>query len=339
MKKILVIQTAFIGDAVLTLPMIQKLKAKFSDSIIDVISIPSTAEIFSASSSVNKVIILDKRRKHKSAIAFIKFINQLKKEKYSWIYSPHRSMRSSLIVKFLKVEQSFGFDSSSLKSVYKNLVKYRIDQHEVERNLNLIGFDTTGDNWKIKPELVVPEKSKQKVNEFISGIDSDKLIAVSPGSVWNTKKYPKEYFAEIINNLIKDNFSIVLIGSKNDELLCNFFVETSGRKAISTAGMFSIIESIELLKYCKLLISNDSAPAHFGVCADIPVLTLYCSTIAEFGFYPYNRKSSFLSFDSLFCKPCGIHGYIECPIQTFECGYGLKPEIVLNKIEEMLNES
>src|SRR5690606_37179169 len=201
------------------------------------------------------------------------------------------------------------------KSVYKNLVKYRIDQHEVERNLNLIGFDTTGDNWKIKPELVVPEKSKQKVNEIISGIDSDKLIAVSPGSVWNTKKYPKEYFAEIINNLIKDNFRIVLIGSKNDELLCNFFVETSRRKAISTAGMFSIIESIELLKYCKLLISNDSAPAHFGVCADIPVLTLYCSTIAEFGFYPYNRKSSFLSFDYLFCNPCGIHGYIECPIQ------------------------
>jgi heptosyltransferase-2 len=74
-----------------------------------------------------------------------------------------------------------------------------------------------------------------------------------------------------------------------------------------------------------------------GMCADIPVLTLYCSTSYEFGFYPYNRKSSYLSYDDLFCKPCGIHGYDKCPVRTFDCGYLLKPGIVISKIENMLN--
>ena len=75
-----------------------------------------------------------------------------------------------------------------------------------------------------------------------------------------------------------------------------------------------------------------------GMCADIPVLTLYCSTSYNFGFYPYNEKSSYLSYDDLFCKPCGIHGYNECPVGTFDCGFLLKPGIVISKIEKMLND-
>jgi heptosyltransferase-2 len=75
-----------------------------------------------------------------------------------------------------------------------------------------------------------------------------------------------------------------------------------------------------------------------GMCSDIPVLTLYCSTTSDFGFYPYNAKSSYLSYDDLFCKPCGIHGYDKCPVNTFDCGYLLKPEIVISKIEKMLND-
>jgi heptosyltransferase-2 len=74
------------------------------------------------------------------------------------------------------------------------------------------------------------------------------------------------------------------------------------------------------------------------MCADIPVLMLYCSTVPDFGFYPYNKKSYFLSFDELFCKPCGIHGYIKCPLNTFDCGYKLKPEIVISKMKEMIND-
>ncbi len=74
MEKILIIQTAFIGDAILTLPMIQKLKEKFPQSEIQVIAIPSTLEIFSASPFINEVIIIDKRGKHKSVFSLFNFV-------------------------------------------------------------------------------------------------------------------------------------------------------------------------------------------------------------------------------------------------------------------------
>lgn len=107
------------------------------------------------------------------------------------------------------------------------------------------------------------------------------------------------------------------------------------KNVYSAVGKLSIIESLELLKNCELLLSNDSAPTHLGVAADIPVLTIYCSTIPEFGFYPYHNKGEYIS-NHLTCKPCGIHGHNKCPIKTFECGISLNPKVVIKKMDEML---
>jgi heptosyltransferase-2 len=72
------------------------------------------------------------------------------------------------------------------------------------------------------------------------------------------------------------------------------------------------------------------------MCADIPVLTIYCSTIPQFGFYPYNKKSDYISFDDLICKPCGIHGFSKCPLDTFDCAKLLVPNLVIEKAEKLL---
>ena len=156
--------------------------------------------------------------------------------------------------------------------------------------------------------------------------------------MWNTKKYPKEYYKEVLKYLETKFDLIFIIGGKEDKNICDEIADFSPR-SMSVAGEFSIIESIEFLKRMKLLLTNDSAPTHFGMCADIPVLTVYCSTTPEFGFYPYNNKSSFISFDGLSCKPCGIHGFDSCPLKHFDCGVRLTPDLVIKKIKEMMNET
>ena len=337
MEKILIIQTAFIGDAILTLPMIQKLKEKFPESLIDIIAIPSTEQIFAASPFVNEVVVLEKRTRHKSISSLLKFASELKLKNYNRLYSPHRSLRSAIIVMQLGIKETFGFDNSSLKHVYKHLIKYDYNKHEVQRNLDLIDINYEND-WNILPELKINGKQKKNVDDFFVNYSAEsKFFAVAIGSAWNTKRYPIEYFEKIINYLEKKNFIILLIGGEGDKNLCDKMSENFGENVISAAGKFSLLESIEILKRADILLSNDSAPTHLGMCADIPVLTLYCSTVQNFGFYPYNPKSEYLSYDNLSCKPCGIHGFDECPLHTFDCGYKLKPELVISKIEEMIN--
>jgi heptosyltransferase II len=338
-ERILYIQTAFPGDAILTLPSLKKLKDFFPESNIDVLCIPTTKEIFSASPYVDNAIVIDKKGKEKSLLSTYKFIKQLKQNNYSRIYSSHRSLRTSLIVLLLEVKETFGFDNSALMHVYKNLIHYQSEKHEVQRNFDLIGFEYDDQSWRITPEIISGEQSAQKVKLFIKENNlSNGFIAIAPGSVWNTKKYPSDYFEIIIKYLVDRKNKVVLIGGENDKSITEDIASKFSENVVNSTGSFSIVESIELLKGAKLLISNDSAPTHMGMCADIKVLTIYCSTVPEFGFYPYNNKSSFISFDDLNCKPCGIHGFDKCPVKTFDCAKKLLPDQIISRVEEMLND-
>lgn len=338
MEKFLVIQTAFIGDAILTLPMLQKLKELNPESRIDVIAIPQTSIIFSHSPAVSNVIIFDKHGKHKTIFQTYKFAKFLKQHKYVRIYSPHRSARTSLLVMMSGVRETYGFDNNSLNFVYKYLAEYKKGKHEVERNLHLIQYPTAMENWKILPRVNIKEETENKIDNILQEFgDNKNFAAIAPGSVWNTKIYPIEYTEKIIS-FIKARFDMVfLIGGEQDKKICeDLAIKVSGNVK-SIAGKLNLIESISFLKRMELLLSNDSAPSHLGLCADIPVLMIYCSTVPDFGFYPYNKKSYFLSFNDLSCKPCGIHGFKKCPVGNFACGYSLKPETVITKIEEMIN--
>lgn len=335
--KILIIQTAFPGDAILTLPMIQQLKKRNGNVLIDVICIPSTKIIFEASPYINTVIELDKKGKHKSLFALYKFSRQLRKNNYDAVYSPHRSLRSALITLELNVRETYGFDNSALKFAYRHIAKYNLSDHEVKRNLSLIGENYSAGAWNILPEISVPGEIKSKIDHFIKNeIKTEKIVAVAPGSVWQTKVYPADHYKEVINFLTEDGYTVILIGGEADKDLCEQVKSTFDENVLNLSGNFSFIETVELLNHVKLLISNDSAPTHLGMCADIPVLTIYCSTVPGFGFYPYNERSEFISFNDLNCKPCGIHGYRQCPIETFDCGYKLNPVTVIEKVKQLL---
>ncbi len=339
MEKFLIIQTAFIGDAVLTLPMIQKLKELNPESLIDVIAIPSTTEIFGLSPAVNHVHVFDKRGKHKNLFRLYKFAEFIKQNKYTRIYAPHRSLRTSILVMLSGVRETYGFNVNSLPHIYKYLAEYEKASHEVERNLSLIRYPVEEDNWKILPKVKIPPAAERKVDDYLGEFGTKEgFTAVAPGSVWNTKIYPPEYMEQIIRYLSKEYGQVFIIGGESDKEICSGFADSIQGNVKSTAGDFNFAESIALLRRAKILISNDSAPAHLGMCADIPVLMLYCSTVPDFGFYPYNKKSYFLSFNDLFCKPCGIHGFDECPLGSFACGYNLKPETVIQRIKEMMND-
>ncbi len=336
-EKILFIQTAFIGDAILSLPAIQKLHKIFPGCEVSVLCIPSTEEIFSASGFVKEAIVFDKRGKHKSLLSTYLFAKELNKRKFTRLYSSHRSFRTSLLILATGIKEAFGFDNSDLKHAYKNLVKYEPGKHEVQRNFDLIGFNYDEDSWRITPQLISSDQMKNKVTEYSEANRLQQgFIAISPGSVWFTKRYPQKYFEKIIEHFLSKENKIVLIGGKSDAELC-LSLESKFDGVINACDKFNLIESVELLKFAKLLISNDSAPTHMGMCADIKVLTIYCSTVPQFGFYPYNSKSRYISFDELKCKPCGIHGHQSCPIKSFDCAEKLNPEKIIDIAEEMLS--
>lgn len=332
--RILIIQTAFIGDLILTLPLIQTLKKNIPDSTIDLLCIPYTKEVVKNNPYISNVIVFDKHKK-KSIKDIIYLANNLKKEKYEYAFLPHRSIRSGLIAMLSKIENRIGFKKTLFDFLYTKSVEYQSDIHEIDRNLSLIKFLKFKEIYRI-PELFPDDSDKFFVNDFLDNNNIvEKFVCIAPGSKWFTKRWPIDYFIELIKMFNNENIKVILIGGKEDSDICNS-ITIEINNIINTSGIFSLLQTAELIKRSSLLISNDSAPIHIATSMNTPVIDIYGPTTPEIGFYPLSEKSISIEIKDLNCRPCKIHGGNKCPVRTFDCMKNILPENIFRAAMEML---
>lgn len=334
--RLLVIQTAFLGDCLLTIPFLLRLRELNPDAEISIVTSSKTRQVFSALKCIDRVYILDKRGEHKTLLSTIGFAEEISAEPFTKLFALHRSFRTTLFSYFIKAGSKTGFDNASFSFLYKNTIPYKPYLHEVDRNLAFL--DEQGFELKLNCEELFSFTAEQKTNveETLSGIgtSNDQIIAIAPGSVWETKRYPAEYFAEIGSGLVERGFSVALLGGPEESPLAEEILKKAGnRKIFNLCASFNILESILFLSRVRMLLCNDSAPVHMGYLAGTRVLEIYCSTVPEFGFSPYGKNSGYIS-ESLPCKPCGIHGHKVCPLGTFDCAHMVTPRMVLSRIEK-----
>jgi heptosyltransferase II len=322
-KNILIIQTAFAGDVILTLPVLEEIKFKYPDSKISFLCIPEVANLLENNPFLDEVIIYDKKNSQKGIFAFKKFIKKIKNKNFDLIVSPHRSLRSTLISYFSKVSRTISFDVSALSSLYKERVIYKNNVHEIIRNLSLLAPIGILKNEIITPKLFPSEKDKGVVDKLLKDFkfdDDEKFITIAPGSVWLTKAYPDTKYAKVINILNDFAVKIVMIGGEDDFGLCaKIKVLCKNLNIYNAAGKLTYLQSVELIRRSKVLLTNDSAPLHLANAVGTKVIAIFGATVPEFGFYPYGKNDVIFQTSGLKCRPCSIHGGNRCPIKTFDC--------------------
>lgn len=335
MKRGLVIQTAFLGDVILALPMVQALKKTFPESQIDFLAIPETAGIVKTHPDISQVIVYDKHGKHSSIAAFLELRAGLKRRKYDVVLCPHRSMRSALLASGTGAGVRVGFDRSALRRSFTHLMPWKFGMHEVERNLSLLeplGIEVSRE----EPRLFPAGEDREAAEKFLSlnGVGSP-YAAVAPGTVWNTKRYPVESMREVVRGLLGNFDKVVLIGGKKDIDIVGDFANVDPN-VVSAVGELSFMSSAEIIRRASLLVANDSAPIHVASAFDVPTVAIFGPTVRDFGFFPYHRNSKVLEIEGLGCRPCSIHGGDYCPIATFECMRRITPEEVVKTCFELV---
>lgn len=354
-KKIVLIQTAFLGDVILTLPLVQAAKKVFPESQIDFVSVPRAAPVLRGHPAVTRVIEFDKRGTDKGIAGLWRLSKKLQQERYDVALVPHRSLRSALLVTLSKIPVRVGFDTSNGRWFLTDTVPYRKDIHEIDRNISLLGALNVHREGREFPGVYPSDADRMVVDELLQEISGGKpsLIAIAPGTVWNTKRWLKERFAELAQRFIDDGMSVVLIGGSEDRELCDEIMaiastfrtnsQSSGRASapggtiINTAGRLSFLQSAELLGRCRLLVSNDSAPMHLAVAMRTPVVAIFGATVPEFGFAPYGEHDVVVETKGLECRPCSIHGGEKCPIKTFVCMESITSELVYRQSWSILS--
>ncbi|MBU2572532.1 MAG: hypothetical protein KKH28_00430 [Elusimicrobia bacterium] len=334
-KRICLLQTAFLGDSVLTLPLLEKIKKAAPDSDITVVARPDTAAIFASCGLAAEIMTDNKREAGSFWAGFRRLAGELKKRKFDIAIVPHRSLRSALLVRFAGIPVRIGFDSSAGSFLFTHKIPFSWLIHDLERNLTLLLPLAPGLSQTRFPPL---RESSAGLTE--SGAGAGIFIGANPGSVWPTKRWPSPYWARLIKKLSAAyGTRVLLVGGKN-EAAWNAEIEAAAgpETCLNLTGKTGIDELMAAIKRLKVFITNDSGPMHIAVAFGVPVAAVFGPTTKELGFFPYGERNTVLEAD-LACRPCALHGSVSCPRGHFLCMRLITPDKVFDAAKEILGRS
>lgn len=313
MNRILIIQTAFLGDVILATPVVSELKRIYPDSTIDVLVKKGNESLLTDNPKIEVVYSFDKAQGKYSAMRTL--IRQFQKNKYDLVINLHRFASSGIIAGFSKGKKKYGFKKNPFSFMYTKKFEHTIGDgtHEVERNLSLI--KEFGAKKLVRPELFPASSDFKSVDPY----QIEPYICIAPASVWYTKQLPVEKWNELIEK--NEDKRIYLLGGPSDQELCASIIkEHPALNIMSLAGELSLMQSAALMKDAVHNYVNDSGPLHITSAMNANVTAYFCSTIPGFGFGPLSENSTIKQVENLECRPCGLHGHKECPKGHFKCG-------------------
>lgn len=316
-NNILVIQTAFIGDAILASSVIEKLHHHFQNASISLLVRKGNEGLYTQHPFLKEVLIWNKTEGKYSSLFKLK--NQINKNKYDAVINLHRYASSGFLTAFSGARFKAGFDKNPFSFLFSKKVKHVIGdgRHETERYSELIKDIT--DEKVFRPKLYPSPTDLAKVEAYKKG----KYVCMSPSSVWFTKQLPEEKWIELINQLPSD-VTVYLLGGKGDLEACERIkVKDKRLKTQVLAGELNLLQSAALMKDAQMNYVNDSAPLHLASATNAPVTAFFCSTVPAFGFTPLSDNSKIVEVKNLECRPCGLHGFKACPKGHFKCGFDM----------------
>ena len=316
-NKILIIQTAFLGDVILATPLIESLSSTFPSAQIDFLLKKGNEALLDEHPKLRRVLIFDKANKRKS---LLNLTQEIREEKYDLVLNLHRFASSGLITIFSGASETRGFSKNPFSFLYSKRFKHSINngQHEVDRNLSLI-TDLVEKSQR-RPQLY----PSQADLDFVTQWKNETYYCLAPASVWFTKQAPPAVWQYVMEKFDEEGVRFYLLGGPNDYELCESIKLISQRNNVhNLAGKLSLMQSAALMKDAKRNFVNDSGPLHIASAGNAPVSAFFCSTIPEFGFGPLSDDSSVIEVKDLDCRPCGLHGHTACPKGHFHCGNGL----------------
>ena len=291
--KILVIHTAFIGDIVLSTPLIQRLKDMYPESEIDYLTLPTNKSVISNNPNLNEIILYDKKGQDKGIKGFLRVLKILKQKKYDYAVIPHRFIKSILLAKLAKIPNIVGFDVATGSFLLNKKVHYDMKKHEVERLLDLVEYK----GEKIPIRIYPAKENFTKINKILEhhgyfGNEGQKLILVAPGSQRAEKMWPIEKYREIIERLKKNkNYFIGITGSKDEKKLSLNF--PNDKNVIDFRGEINLVEFGALISKADIVVGNDSSPIHIASGFEKPfVIGIFGPGKRDLGFFPYTEKSN-----------------------------------------------
>ncbi len=337
-KRILLIELAGIGDAVLSMPAIRNLRRNYPHSTLYYLTFSEPAQVINGCPYLDDIYVLSKKKRYIfTNLSIAKKLRDWHPQVAVNLYQ-HYTLKGTLncffLLKYINPSITVGRNTDGKGFFYDIKIEDTLDtqRHDVEYKLDLLR--ALGCKIEDKHlELWPGQDDIDRVSEFLNNrsiSESDFLIGINPGAHRLTHRWSWENFAQVADILI-DRFKakIIITGSKEESLLGKLIVKKVRRSIIDTVGVFTLTQLLALIKRCNLFITNDTGPMHIANALRIPMVAIMGPGGLKTA--PYQRENCIIVRKEVSCSPC-----YKFKCKDLRCLKGVTVEEVIEAVEKVI---
>jgi lipopolysaccharide heptosyltransferase II len=342
-NKTLIIRFSSIGDILLASPLLRVLRKRLPSSQIDFVIRKDYADLVRYNPNLNHIYELDAQGGFKE---LQKLKEKVRSENYDLIIDIHNSLRSRYIRFFSGAKNIVVINKRIClrtilvkfkKNFYRNIISVADRYIEPVESYN-IKNDEQGLDLYISNEII--SQVSERLRLFKLQRDEN-VIGFCPSAKHATKRWPAERFIEVGIRLVDEQRAkIFLFGGVNDTVLCSSIADGINKKfnveqAVNFSGQVTLLETAALMRYCDIVITNDSGLMHLAAAMKKKLVAIFGSTVREFGFFPTGTDHIVVERKGLYCRPCSPIGRRICPEGHFRCMNEIQVEDVLTSVRSI----
>jgi lipopolysaccharide heptosyltransferase II len=363
-KRILLIKPSAFGDVIHTLPVLCKLRARYPDARIDWLITPENAELVRNHPGLSNVVLFARRHYARLTAANIaslaNLVHEIRATRYELVIDLHGQLRSAIFCVLSGAPIRIGFDRPR-KSTWQasrprlagrtiahgwkgaregSWIAYThripiptLDAHAIDRYLwlgNLLGMDGSPPDMSVYVSPAADVKVRRLLAE--RELVHRPLAVLFPGTIWTTKHWHVQGFADVGSYLLQRRFDVVIAGGPRERLRCQA-VAAACAGAYNVAGQTSLGDLAALIQRAAICITNDSGPMHLAVALQRPVVSVFGPTDALW-IGPYGRPHAVVRAD-LPCSPCYLRRLRDCP-HDHACMRDVTATMVIERVNAIL---
>jgi lipopolysaccharide heptosyltransferase I len=299
-KNILIVKPSSLGDIVMTLPALTALRRTFPDAKISWLVRPEFAPLIEDHPHLSEIIHFDRKFLgklwyHPFAFgAFIGLVSRLRKRKFDAVFDFQGLFRSAFMAWVSGAKQRFGPKRSrELASwFYTEAVEQDRDSIHVvdyyDRIVEHAGAPRSEPEFVLPPDPASAESTKEVL--AAAGVDPDRYAVLIPGSAHPAKCWPVERFAAIADHINTEyGLSIITIGTASEKPAIEQIKKQAKTHVTDLAGQTTLKQLVPLLSGARLVVGNDTGPAHIAAAVNVPLVVIF-GRANPIRLYPYKRK-------------------------------------------------
>ncbi len=334
-QKILIVGPSWIGDMVMSHTLFQLLKQQNADVKIDVLAPEWTTPLLDCMPEVNQAIAMPFAHGELGLLKRYRLGKSLRSNGYQHAIILPNSFKSALVPFFARIPKRTGWRGEMRYGLLNDIRALDKEKYllMIERfmALSLPRTEALVEPYPAPNFSVNQDEVKEALQALNLSCDEKPILAICPGAQFGpSKRWPPDYFSQVANSYLNKGFQVWLFGSEGDKHAADEIQSKTNNACINLAGVTNLKQAISLLSLSRIVVTNDSGLMHITAALGVPLVAIYGSSSPAFT-PPLGERVKILS-TGIECSPCFAR---ECPLKHWRCMLELKPQLVLDALEEL----